>query len=108
VREPGDPYWLLYREMALCLLGRPAGAVTAISLDLWPGPLLALLAGQLSGDDVLKRADNDGRRAEALFQLGVVASASDRSQARRHWQDVADHAVPSLIEHAMARHELAR
>ena len=76
--------------------------------DAWPGPLLALHAGQLSADDVLARADNEGRRAETLFQLGVIAWPQDRAEARRHWQEVAAGASPALIEHAAARHELAR
>jgi tetratricopeptide (TPR) repeat protein len=110
-REPGDPYWRLYRQTALSRLGRPIEPLAAGPLeggDDWPGPLLALQAGRLSADEVLKRADNDGRRAEALFQLGVIACVSDAARARQHWQEVADRAVPSLIEHAMARHELAR
>jgi len=76
--------------------------------DAWPGPLLALYAGQLSADDVLARADNEGRRAETLFQLGVIAWPQDRAEARRRWEEVAAGASPALIEHAAARHELAR
>jgi hypothetical protein len=70
--------------------------------------LLALHAGQLSGDDALKRADNEGRRAEALFQMGVVACPRAREEARRRWEQVVDTASPALIEHAAARHELTR
>jgi len=109
-KEPGDPYWLLYRLTSLHRLGRPAGlaGLEGMASGAWPGPLLALYAGQLSADDVLVRADNEGRRAETLFQLGVIAWPQDRAEARRHWEEVAAGASPALIEHAAARHELAR
>jgi hypothetical protein len=57
---------------------------------------------------VLTRADNEGRRAEALFQLGVIAWPQDREEAGRRWREVAAGTSPALIEHAAARHELAR
>ena len=109
-KEPADPYWQLYRLTALRRLGRTAGqpGFDGAAADAWPGPLLALHAGQLSGDDALKRADNDGRRAEALFQMGIFAYPQDREEARRRWQQVIDKAPPALIEHAAARHELTR
>jgi tetratricopeptide (TPR) repeat protein len=109
-KEPGDPYWRLYRLTSLHRLGRTVGqpGLEGMADDAWPGPLLALHAGQLSADDVLTRADNEGRRAEALFQLGVIAWPHDREEARRRWEQVAAGASPALIEHAAARHELAR
>ena len=106
-KEPADPYWRLYRLTALHRLGRTANDIAVATDDAWPGPLLALHAGQLSADEVLMRADNEGRRAEALFQLGVVAWPHDRAEARRRWQEVADKAPAALIEYAAARHELA-
>jgi tetratricopeptide (TPR) repeat protein len=109
-KEPGDPYWRLYHLTSLHRLGRTVGqpGLEGLADDAWPGPLLALHAGQLSADDVLTRADNEGRRAEALFQLGIIAWPHDREEARRRWEQVAAGASPALIEHAAARHELAR
>jgi tetratricopeptide (TPR) repeat protein len=109
-KEPGDPYWQLYRLTSLHRLGRPAGraGLEGIAGDAWPGPLLALHAGRLSANDALARADNEGRRAETLFQLGVIAWPQDRAEARRRWEEVVAGASPALIEHAAARHELAR
>ncbi len=109
-KEPGDPYWRLYRLTSLHRLGRTAGqlGLAGMAGDAWPGPLLALHAGQMSADDVFTRADNEGRRAEALFQLGVIAWPQDREEARRRWGEVAAGTSPALIEHAAARHELAR
>jgi hypothetical protein len=74
----------------------------------WPGPLLALHAGDLSANDALERADNPARRAEAMFQIGVLACARDRAEARRWWQQVIDSTTPDAIEHAATRHEMAR
>ena len=107
-KEPTDPYWRLYRLTALRRLGRTANPVDGTIGEGWPGPLLALHAGQLTADEALVRADNEGRRAEALFQLGIVAWPHDRAEARRRWQEVVDKAPPALIEHAAARHEVAR
>jgi Flp pilus assembly protein TadD len=108
-KEPADPYWRLYRQTALHRLGRTAErSCREDAAGAWPAPLLALHAGQLSGDDALKQADSEGRRAEALFQLGVVAWPHDRAEARRRWQNVVGTAPPALIEHAAARYELAR
>jgi tetratricopeptide (TPR) repeat protein len=109
-KEPGDLYWQLYRLTSLHRLGRPAGraGLEEMASDAWPCPLLALHAGQLSANDALARADNEGRRAETLFQLGVIAWPQDRAEARRRWEEVVAGASPALIEHAAARHELAR
>lgn len=112
-KDPSDPYWQLYRLTALRRLGRPATPVDpAVTTDVaakgWPYQLLALHAGGLAGDQVLTQADNDGRRAEALFQLGVRTFPQDREEARRFWTDVLGQSRPDLIEHAAARHELAR
>jgi tetratricopeptide (TPR) repeat protein len=107
VKEPSDPYWHLYRLTARHRLGMPVDLGGAPSVGAWPGPLLALHAGRMTHDEILKRADNEGRRAEATFQLAILALPSDRSLAKKHWSDVVEHSSPSLIEHAAARHELA-
>jgi len=109
-KEPADPYWQLYRLTSLHRLGRTVDrpGFDDATPDDWPGPLLALHAGRLSAEDALKRADNEGRRAEALFQLGIVTCRRDRAEACRYWQQVVDKAPPTLIEHAAARHELTR
>ncbi|HEY6980688.1 tetratricopeptide repeat protein [Reyranella sp.] len=106
-KEPCDPYWRLYRLTALGRLGRPAMPDAKPSLDSWPNPLLWLHAKGLSTEEVLARADNGERRAEALFQLGVLALPHDPAEARRRFTAIVDDAPPSMIEHAAARHELA-
>lgn len=107
--EPADPYWHLYSRTARARLdGALAPADGAAILSAWPGPLLALHAGRSSPDEVLARADNPARRAEALFQLGVLAVAGAAERARQHWAQVIEIAPPMMIEHAAARHELRR
>jgi len=91
-KEPTDPYWRLYR---LTSLRRVGGKEEIPALD-------------AMADDVLARADTEGRRAEALFQLAVTAWERDRAEARRRWEEVVAGSSPGLIEHAAARHELAR
>lgn len=108
VKEPGDPYWLLYRLTAWRRLGEPFDATNIPAIDAWPGPLLALHAGRMSVAEMLKLANTDSRRAEATFQLGVLAFAQDPNAARSHWQEIVDRSGPSLIEYAAARHELVR
>ncbi|MFI5000703.1 MAG: tetratricopeptide repeat protein [Reyranellales bacterium] len=107
-KEPGDPYWELYRLTALRRLDAAAPALDAGSADLWPAPLIALHGGRISEEELLQRADTDGRRAEALFQLAVVTVATDRQAAKRRWEEIVDWASPTLIEYAAARDELAR
>jgi tetratricopeptide (TPR) repeat protein len=107
-KEPGDPYWRLYRLTALRRLERPTSPVEAPAVDEWPGPLLALHAGTFSEADVLKRAANPAQRSEALFQLGVLALSANPDEARLKFKEVVTTAPPSMIEHAAARHELAR
>lgn len=107
-KEPTNSYWYLYLLAVRRRLGIPVETIEARSADIWPGPLLTLHAGRMSEDEVLKRADTDGRRAEANFQLGVIAVARDRNSAERYWQAVVDRAPPFLIEHAAARNELLR
>jgi len=109
-REPADLYWQLYRLTSQRRLGRPADTYRseASAPAAWPGPLLALHAGELSASEALEQADNVARRAEAMFQIGALAWERDRMEARRWWQQVIDTTTPDAVEHASARHEMAR
>jgi len=107
-KEPDDPYWHLYRLTARRRLGLSADIRNLPSIDAWPGLLLELHAGHTTPDEVLKRADTDSRRAEAAFQLGVMALDGNTVASKGYWTDVTVRSSPSLIEHAAARNELAR
>ena len=108
IKEPADPYWQLYQMTARRRLGNAVGADEVPQTNAWPGPLLALHMGRISEDEVLTRADTAERRAEALFQFGILAFARGCTSAERYWREVVDRSAPSLIEHAAARNELVR
>jgi tetratricopeptide (TPR) repeat protein len=109
VRQPGNPYWPLYRLTAMRRLGRqPEPAHAARTEGEWPMPLMALHAGKLDQSEVLARANNPKRRAEAAFVLGVLAFSSDRNAALRWWREVIELAPVDMIEYAAARNELSR
>ncbi len=105
--DPRDPYWKLYLNTARIRTGRPA-VTTAVTQEGWPETLLALQAGTLSEDAALAKADTTARRAEALFQIAVLKSATDPAAARSRWQEVVERGPHDLVEYAAARNELAR
>lgn len=107
-KEPNDLYWILYRLTARHRLGMPAEVTSIPSIDAWPGPLLALYAGRTTPAEAMKRADTEDRRAEAAFQLGVLAFDQDRRSSETYWKDLLEHSSPSLIEYGATRNELAR
>lgn len=108
--DRSDPYWTVYLRTALLRLGRPVPATEDVEGDgeSWVSYLLALQSGKVTETQVMGRADNATRRAEALFQLGMVVHAHDRSAAHSHWQQVVDTGQATLVEYAAARNELAR
>ena len=106
-KEPHDPYWQLYRMTALRRLGHPI-STSFPELKVWPGPLLGLHSKATSAEELLAQADAPQWKAEALFQLGVLALRDDPAEARRRFDEVVSKARPSMIEYAAARHELAR
>ncbi len=107
-KAPGDLYWQLYRLTALRRLGRRFDPVAMPGHETWPAPLIALHAGRISDDDVLKRADNRLRRTEAAFQLGIVVRELNKRAAKQRWKEVIEQQKPHLLEYAAARNELTR
>lgn len=108
--DRSDPYWTVYLRTALLRLGRPVPASEDVEGDgeSWVSSLLALQSGKATETQVMGRADNATRHAEALFQLGMVVHAHDRSAAHSYWQQVLDTGQATLVEYAAARNELAR
>ena len=108
-RQPGDPYWTLYRHVARRRLGQTGDATTANMGEAWPAPLIALLEARSPADGILTHATTPGRRSEALFLLGALAAArGDRGDAVSRWKEVVAIGQVDLIEYAAARNELAR
>ena len=101
-------YWPLYRLAAGRLAGIQADS-PAVPVDgRWPSLLLGFLAGQVSEDSLLEKATSPERQAEARFQIGVAAAATNPAVARRHWKEVVERGQPALIEVAAASNALAR
>ena len=107
-KAPNDPYWQLYRLTALRRLGRHPGPIDVPSRGDWPVSVIALHAGELDAEEVLKRANTPHRRAEAVFQVAIIACETDRASARRWWTEIVDKASPALLEYGAARNELMR
>lgn len=108
-RDRADLYWPLYRLTAGRLTGMAPDPIPERPGDgYWPWPLFAVRAGQITDQQVLEAADTPARRAEALFQLGVLALAGNPGAARGYWNEIVERANPSMIEYAAARNELAR
>jgi tetratricopeptide (TPR) repeat protein len=107
-KEPGSPYWILYRLTAARLAGVPAEPVAVPADDRWPTRLLAFHSGQTTEEALLCQATTAGRHAEARFQMGVLALGGNPAAARRHWREVVDRGAPALIEYGAASNELAR
>lgn len=107
VRNPDDSYLRLYYLAAARRLRLPVQQASAATNG-WPGPMIAFHEGKLAAADVLQLADNPGRRAEALFQLGMRACDGDPDETRQWWSQVVEMAAPDTIEYAAARHELEK
>jgi tetratricopeptide (TPR) repeat protein len=81
-REPNDPYWRHYRQIALRRLGKPADAAGLVPVG--------------------------AQAAEVEFQQGVAALASDKDAAKKHFQQTIKLGPVSLVEFCAASNELAR
>jgi len=107
-KDPHEPYWQLYRLTALRRLGHPVPAVETPAGAAWPAVLIDLQCGRATPDDARHRAETKGEEAEALFQIGVLAVASNPQAAQGCWREVVERAPPALVEYAAARNELSR
>jgi cytochrome c-type biogenesis protein CcmH/NrfG len=113
-KQPGDPYWTLYRHIARRRLGQsdegqPNEGRGASTGEAWPAPLIALLEGRSPADGILTHATTPGRRSEALFLLAAVAAGKgDTAEAEAYWKEIVSIGIVDLIEYAAARNELAR
>jgi len=107
-QEPLEYYWRLYRYSVSCRIREPLVACAPADLGRWPGPLIELLAGRLTTDELMKLAVTETRRVEAHYQLGILALARNPEEARFHFQRVIDSKMVSLIEYCASCRELTR
>jgi hypothetical protein len=98
----------LYRASAARLAGLTHEAPAVPAGDQWPMPLTGHLAGQVSAERVMELATSRSRKAEARFQMAVVAAGTNPAAARKLWKDVVDEGAPAMIEVAAASNALAR
>ena len=81
-KEPKDPYWQYYRQIALRRLAKSADAA-----DLVPAGAPA---------------------AELEFQKGIAALSSDTEAAKKHFRQTIKLGPVSLVEACAAHNELSR
>jgi tetratricopeptide (TPR) repeat protein len=81
-REPNDPYWRHYRQIALSRLDKPADAAGLVPVG--------------------------AQAAEVEFQKGAAALSTDKDAAKKHFQQTLKLGPVSLIEVCAASNELAR
>lgn len=106
--DPDYPYWPVYRAAAARRTGAAGALGSEAGVTGWPALLLAFHRGDVDAAAMLAKADTDGRRAEALFHIGVAEHQTDPAAARKRWQEVVAINQPWLIEYAAARNELSR
>ncbi|HEX8664881.1 MAG TPA: tetratricopeptide repeat protein [Beijerinckiaceae bacterium] len=116
VEELAQPVWreLMWRAMWNGSDGKQE--VRKIVLGVWPGPVVALLTGQASPDEVRAAAaageDEGARRVRACdadFYLAAYSlEKGEREEARRLYQAAAETCPPGTVGAFAAKPELAR
>jgi tetratricopeptide (TPR) repeat protein len=117
--QPGDPYRVLWRHLALMRAGTAdegfARAAAALGSGPWPGPLLALYAGSVAREKIMAMetevppAERPERRCEILFYVGEYALAkSDPAAAAPLLREAAASCPVGLLERAAAIGEAQR
>jgi tetratricopeptide (TPR) repeat protein len=116
-RQPGDPYVVLWRHLALIRAGAPDDGLTrdaaALGSGPWPGPLLALYAGSLARDKIMAMetqvppAERPERRCEIYFYVGEYALAKG-DPAAALLREAAASCPVGLLERAAAIGEAQR
>ncbi|HTD37908.1 MAG TPA: tetratricopeptide repeat protein, partial [Candidatus Limnocylindrales bacterium] len=117
VLQPSDPYAVLWMQLVRWKTGAGNGslATDAKYLDrkVWPWPVVALVQGSMTPDQVLATAKkNDlpsrGHECEALFYVGEYFLAARDPHGKGYIQAAADMCPSTYIEFVGARAELTR
>jgi lipoprotein NlpI len=118
-RQPGDPYRVLWRHLALVRAGAAdegfAREVATHGSGPWPGPLLALYAGSIEREKIMAMeaevapAERIERRCEIVFYVGEYALAKgDPAAAAPLLREAAASCPVGFLERAGAIGELQR
>lgn len=117
---PGDPYAVIWLFLAQTRSGRDGRNdliknAAPFTREQWPGPIIAMLLGQTSVNDLLKLAtDADSarqleKRTEAYFYAGQKElAAGNRVAAIGHFRETVNIGVTRFVEYVAAAEELKR
>jgi lipoprotein NlpI len=115
-----DAYTAVWRYLALARAGQDGRAElreTARQLDResWPGPVIALMLGDVSAEDLFDRAEHAdprttrNQRCEALFFIGeTLLIAGRKDEARAAFEATVGTGVIAFVEYWHAKRELDR
>ena len=77
--------------------------------SVWPYPVIRCLRGEISSDELLRAADNTGKKTEARAYIGMDLLLKGRSaEAREHFAWVKEYGNHRFFEHSLAVAELKR
>ena len=117
---PGDPYGVIWLFLAQTRSGRDGRNdltknATPFTPEQWPGPIIAMLLGQTTINDLLGlAADADSvkqleKKTEAYFYAGQKElAAGNRRAAIGHFRETVNIGVSRFIEYVAAEVELKR
>lgn len=115
-RDEASPFMVLIAHLGYRQAGRMAEAQKALEeaekncdTSAWPYPVIRCLRGEISSEELLRAADNTGKKTEARTYLGMDLLLKGRSaEAREHFAWVKEYGNHRFLEHPLAVAELNR
>lgn len=112
--NPKHEYYPIFGHLAARRAGDEPAATRFLEAfepadEQWPAPVVRYLRGNLDEEALLALANDDDKRTEAHYYLGVVHAVASRTpQALIHFQWVRDHGNKIYVEYDIALAELRR
>jgi tetratricopeptide (TPR) repeat protein len=115
-RDESSPFMVLIAHLGYRQAGRMAEAQKALEeaekncdTSAWPYPVIRCLRGEISSEELLRAADNTGKKTEAHTYLGMDLLLKGRSaEAKEHFIWVKEYGNQRFLEHPLAVAELNR
>jgi len=115
-RDEASPFMVLIAHLGYRQAGRMADAQKALEeaekncdTSAWPYPVIRCLRGETSSEELLRAADNTGKKTEARTYLGMDLLLKGRgAEAREHFAWVKEYGNNRFLEHPLAVAELNR
>jgi lipoprotein NlpI len=115
-RDEASPFMVLIAHLGYRQAGRMADAQKALEeaekncdTSAWPYPVIRCLRGEISSEELLRAADNTGKKTEARTYLGMDLLLKVRgAEAREHFAWVKEYGNNRFFEHPLAVAELNR